>query len=125
MADIIIAGAPEPFRGAVNVRFLDTILASSDATLRIDDEREGRFLIPFADIYFDYLERTGTSVRDKVCGVLGGWRVSAGGRAADDVLWTLDEPTDAYRAFQQYGIFDSRLLSVEVNLSEASMTGNV
>ena len=102
------------FDGTVHVRFLDTMLASTDKAAVIIDDRAGPlYLIPFSDIYFEFLERTGEVLTHPSRGVLGIWRVTAAGRAEDGVMWTLDEPPAEFAAFSQHAIFDPSKLAVE------------
>lgn len=108
-------GSVRSFEGSVHVRFLDTMLASTnDAAVLEDGDQGPLYLIPFDDVYFDYLARTDAMVDHPSRGRLGVWRVSAGGRAEDAVMWTLDEPSAGLSEFGRCAIFDPTKVTVEV-----------
>jgi uncharacterized protein (DUF427 family) len=108
-------GSVRTFDGSVHVRFLDTMLASTNrAAVMEDAERGALYLIPFDDVYFDYLARTDAMVDHPACGRMGVWRVSAAGRAEDAVMWTLDEPAPDLARFGRCAIFDGTKVAIEV-----------
>lgn len=110
-----ISATARPFDGSVHVRFLDTMLASTgDAAMIEDADRGPLYLIPFDDVYFTYLTRTAASVDHPDRGRLGVWRVSAGDRAEEAVMWTLDEPPPELARFGRFVIFDGTKVTIEV-----------
>ncbi|TKT69719.1 DUF427 domain-containing protein [Aquamicrobium sp. LC103] len=104
----------EPFHGTVNVTFSDATIASTDrAKLVRESGNEPVFYIPFDDIYFDFLEKTGTSTVSPSKGTASYWRVSAVGEAAEDFMWAYETPEPGATAIAGHGAFDPRHARIE------------
>ena len=61
--------------------------------------------IPFEDIYFEHLRKTGTSTHCPFKGDATYWGVSAQGEAEDDVMWAYEAPYDEVIAIAAHGAF--------------------
>ena len=96
----------EPFRGVVNVRFRDAMIASTERArlLREKDHRPVLY-IPFEDIYFTHLEKTATRTHCPFKGDASYWRVQGQDQSADDVMWAYEHPYDEMLEIKGYGAF--------------------
>jgi len=103
-----------PFDGTVTATFSDAVIASSDRALILRESgHEPVFYIPFEDIYFDFLEKTGTTNRCPLKGQRSYWRASAVGSAADDVMWAYQTPKPEAAASAGHGAFDLSKVRIE------------
>jgi hypothetical protein len=107
-------GSVRTFDGSVHVRFLDTMLASTNGAAVMEDaERGPLYLIPFDDVYFDYLSRTDAMVdHPPVAGWVCGAFPPPAGRGCGDV-----DPRRARsrpRALGRCAIFDGTKVAIEV-----------
>lgn len=98
--------AVEPFDGAVTVVFSDAILASTDKALMLREaDYPPVFYIPFKDVYFEFLKRSGTSTHCPFKGDASYWSVSAAGEAINDVMWAYERPYDEMLPIRDHGAF--------------------
>lgn len=104
----------EPFRGTVNVRFGDVVIASSDNALELREASYPPVLyIPFEDIYFEHLLKTDTSTHCPFKGDASYWSVSAQGEAATDAMWAYQAPYDEMLAIMNHGAFDRKKVAID------------
>jgi len=103
-----------PFRGTVTVRFLDVVMASTDAAKIVNhDGVEDQVFIPFDDIYFEFLTRSQSQETCKVKGPATIWSIQAQGRSESDAMRSYGE-NEASRPLARHGLFDSRKVTVEM-----------
>lgn len=108
----------QPFAGTVTVRFLDTVLASTDRALSLR-QADGRDLlfIPFDDIYFEFLARSGTRETCPVKGEASLWDIRAAGRAEPDAMRSYGD-NEASAPLRRHGMFDPEKVIVEKAASD-------
>lgn len=103
-----------PFSGAVTVRFLDVVIASTTKALELREAGHDPVLyIPFDDIYFVHLEKTATHTHCPFKGDASYWRVTGQGEAANDTMWAYEEPKTEVSQIAGYGAFDPRKVTFE------------
>lgn len=104
----------EPYRGTVDVRFSDAIIASTrDALILREKGYEPVFYIPFEHIYFEFLRPSRTRTHCPFKGEARYWSVEAVGEAEDDVLWAYEAPYEDMLAIAGRGAFDRSKVSIE------------
>lgn len=104
----------KPYRGIVKVSFSDAVIASTDKALMVSEPGVDPVLyIPFRDIYFEFLRRSDTAPRDTEKGSESWWGASAVGEAADDVMWTYEEPAPGFEALLAHGAFSPDKVLIE------------
>ena len=104
----------EPFAGTVTVTFSDAVIASSDRALILRESgHEPVFYIPFEDIYFEFLQKTGTMTSCPLKGQASYWGASAVGSAADDVMWAYLTPKPGAAGIAGHGAFDLSRVRIE------------
>lgn len=95
----------EPFQGTVNVMFSDALVASSEQALVLTEgDSEPRYYIPFEDIYFEFLEQSGTREGSGQLGRTTCWRASAVGESAE-VMRAYPEAAGEYEQIRNHGAF--------------------
>ena len=94
-----------PFQGTINVMFSDAIVASSEHALVLT-EGAGvpRYFIPFEDIYFEFLDQSGTRQTSAPFGRAICWRASAVGESAE-VMQAYPEATGECERLRNHGTF--------------------
>lgn len=96
----------EPHPGTVTVSFGGAVVASSQQAKVL---REGSYppviYIPFEDIYFEHLEKTGTVTHCPFKGDASYWRVRASNEAEQDAMWAYEAPYDEMLAIKDHGAF--------------------
>lgn len=103
-----------PYPNAVTVRFRDVVVASTSNALEVVQPGHDPVLyIPYDDIYFVHLEKTGTRTECPWKGTASYWRVIGQGEASDDAMWAYEDPFPDAAAIQGYGAFDSRKVTFE------------
>ena len=104
----------EPFDGTVTATFSDAVIASTDRALILRESgHEPVFYIPFVDIYFDFLEKTGTTTICPLKGQASYWRASAVGSAAEDAMWAYRTPKPEAAGIAGHGAFDLSKVRIE------------
>lgn len=104
----------EPFRGTVNVRFSDAIIASTKEALLVKEEGHDPVLyIPFRDIYFEFLRESPTVYHCPRKGKARYWHGEAVGESEEDIMWAYDEPFPQASAIRQHGAFDPDKVNIE------------
>jgi uncharacterized protein (DUF427 family) len=104
----------EPYRGTVNVRFVDAVVASTrEALVLTENGKDAVYYIPFRDIYFDFLRESATEREYPDMGRARYWNVWAVGESRDDVMWAFDQPVPELSMIRQHGAFDSAKVRVE------------
>ena len=104
----------QPFNGTVKVTFSDAVIASSDrAKVLLEPGYEPVYYIPFEDIYFELLEKTGTTTHSPAKGTASYWRATAVGAAANDVMWSYETPTEGAMEIVGHGAFDGKQARIE------------
>jgi uncharacterized protein (DUF427 family) len=104
----------EPFDGTVTVMFSDAIIAATTRAKVLKEQgHEPVFYVPFDDIYFNFLTRTGTTTRCPLKGTASYWRVSAAGEARDDFMWAYETPVPDAAAIARHGAFDPKAAHIE------------
>jgi uncharacterized protein (DUF427 family) len=104
----------KPYRGIVKVSFSDAIIASTDKALVVTETgADPVFYIPFKDIYFDFLRRSDKAPRDTGKGTQSWWGASAVGEAADNVMWTYEEPAPGFEVLLAHGAFSPDKVLIE------------
>ncbi|WP_265515719.1 DUF427 domain-containing protein [Nitratireductor luteus] len=109
-----------PYKGTVNVRFSDAIIASTgDALVLHEEGREPVFYIPSEHIYFEFLRPSETRTRCPLKGEARYWGVEAVGEAAHDVMWIYETPYEQARQIAGYGAFDPEKVMIEATPDES------
>jgi len=104
----------EPFDGVVTVRFSSAILAASKhARLLKEAGHPDVLYIPFEDVYFDFLRRSGTSTHCPFKGDASYWDVTAVGETRTDVMWAYEHPYDEVLAIRDHGAFYPHKVQIE------------
>jgi uncharacterized protein (DUF427 family) len=104
----------QPYRGIVKVTFSDAVIASTEYALTLTELGTAPvFYIPFKDIYFEFLKRSEIPARDTPRGTEICWGASAAGEAADDVMWTYEEPAAGYEKLLAHGAFSPYKVLIE------------
>jgi uncharacterized protein (DUF427 family) len=110
----------EPFDGAVTIIFSDAILASTDKALVLREANYPPvFYIPFNDIYFEFLRRSGTSTHCPYKGDASYWSATAVGEAVNDVMWAYEHPYDEMLQIKDHGAFYPDKVRFEANPKSA------
>ena len=105
-----------PFDGVVTVVFSDAILASTDDALVLREaDYPPVFYIPFKDVYFELLKRSGTSTHCVYKGNASYWNASAAGEAVNDVMWAYEDPFDEVLQIKDHGAFYRDNVRIEAN----------
>ena len=95
----------EPFQGTINVMFSDAVIASSEHALVLTDGAgERHYYIPFEDIYFEFLEQSGTREGPAPLDRAICWRASAVGESAE-VMRAFPEAAGEYEQLRNHGTF--------------------
>jgi uncharacterized protein (DUF427 family) len=104
----------QPFSGTVNVLFSDAVIASTDNAKVLKEPGHAPVLyVPFEDIYFDFLKKTGSISKCPIKGTASYWRVSAVGEAADDFMWAYETPNPEAAEIARHGAFDESKAVIE------------
>lgn len=111
------------YEGAVTVRFIDAVLASTSHALSVRDDstREEQIFIPFDDIYFEFMERSVSAEACPVKGEANLWTVRAMGRSVPDAMRSYGQ-NEASGLLRDYGLFDPRKVNVEMTPANAPAT---
>jgi uncharacterized protein (DUF427 family) len=104
----------EPFMGTVTATLSDAVIASSDRALILRESgHDPVFYFPFEDIYFEFLEKTGTTTTCPLKGQASYWRASAVGTAAEDAMWAYLTPKPGAAGIAGHGAFDLSTVRIE------------
>jgi uncharacterized protein (DUF427 family) len=104
----------QPYSRPVTVRFHDVVIASTDHALELREPGHNPVLyVPFDDIYFVHLEKTATNTQCPWKGTASYWRVRGQGEAADDAMWSYEEPKAEVAEIRGYGAFDPKKVTLE------------
>ncbi|RWM09239.1 DUF427 domain-containing protein [Mesorhizobium sp.] len=104
----------EPYRGSVAVRAGDTVIArSTRARLLSEPPYPAVFYIPFDDIDFSKLARTGHSTHCPYKGEASYWSVLPAGEGAKDAMWAYEHPFDEMAEIRDHGAFYTSKVTVE------------
>ncbi|CDX11142.1 conserved hypothetical protein [Mesorhizobium sp. ORS 3324] len=104
----------EPYRGAVTVSAGDTVIArSTRARLLSEPPYPAVFYIPFADIDFGKLARTGHSTHCPYKGDARYWSVLPAGETGKDAMWAYEQPFDEMAEIRDHGAFYTSKVTVE------------
>ena len=96
----------EPFGGVVNVTFRDVTIASTGrAKLLREANYKPVLYIPFEDIHFVHLEKTGTTTLCPFKGDASYWSVKGRDEAAKDAMWAYQHPYDEMLEIKDHGAF--------------------
>ena len=86
----------EPGAGRVRVEFGGEVVADSARTLVLREENcPAVHYFPREDVRMDLLARTGHATRCPYKGAASYWTVEAGGRAAENAVWSYEDPIPA------------------------------
>ena len=100
----------------VRVSLDGTLLAeSSRPKLLFETGLPVRYYLPREDVRTGHLEPSGTITRCPYKGTAGYWSVRAGGRLAEDVVWTYDEPFHDAEAVRGLACFYNERVDLEVD----------
>lgn len=104
----------EPFDGVVVVTFGDAIIASSEkAVILREADYPPVYYVPFDDVYFEFLQPSGTSTHCPFKGDASYWSVSASGDAEKDVMWAYRSPYDEMARIRDHGAFYANKVRIE------------
>ena len=96
----------EPQPGTVTVTADGLLLASTTAALSlVEDGYPPVLYIPFTDIDFRHLSRTGTQTHCPFKGDATYWQIGLPGDAGTDVMWSYETPFDEMEAIKGHGAF--------------------
>jgi uncharacterized protein (DUF427 family) len=108
----------QPYAGTVTIRFLDTVLASTDRALALRRQEGSDILfIPFDDIYFEFLARSDSREHCPVKGEASLWDIRAAGRAEHDAMRAYGA-NEVSAPLRRYGTFDPEKVTVEQAASD-------
>ena len=83
----------EPCAARVRVEFGGEVLAESTRTLRMHEaDYAPVYYFPRDDVRMDYLTRTEHTTRCPYKGAASYWTVKAGGRSAENAVWSYEDP---------------------------------
>ena len=103
----------EPLDGKVTVRANGTVLATSKAALLL---YEGNYppviYIPFSDIDFSKLEKTGSSTYCPFKGDASYWNIRE--TAQSDAMWAYEHPFDEMLQITNHGAFYPNKVEIEI-----------
>lgn len=106
----------KPFGGAVTVVFSDAILASTDKALVLREaDYPPVFYVPFEDVHFEFLKRSGTSTHCPYKGDASYWNATVAGGAVNDVMWAYERPYDEMMQIKDHGAFYPDKVRIEAN----------
>lgn len=106
--------AVEPYRGTVTVRAGGNTIASSSRALTLSEPPYPPVLyIPFADIDFSKLEKSGHSTHCPYKGEASYWNVALAGAAGQNAMWGYEAPYDEMAAIKDHAAFYPDKVSVE------------
>lgn len=115
----------EPHDGVVTVSLGSTVIASSKRALALHEAGHKPVLyIPFADIYFEHLERTDRRSRCPFKGDASYWMATANGEAVDPAMWAYEAPLSGMEAIAGHGAFYENGLNVEAGGTRAGHDEN-
>ena len=104
----------EPYRGTVTVRAGETVIASSTrAKLLSEPPYPAVFYIPFADIDFGQLAKTGHSTHCPYKGDASYWSVLPAEETGKDAMWAYEQPFDEMTEILDHAAFYSSKVTVE------------
>lgn len=96
----------EPHPGPVTVTAGGVVLAATRSALRLSEDGHAPVLyIPFADIDFRHLSRTGTQTHCPYKGDASYWQVGLPGDGGEDVMWAYETPFDEMAGIKDHGAF--------------------
>jgi uncharacterized protein (DUF427 family) len=107
-----------PFKGRVQVRWRDTVIADTTHALQLDETRhEPVFYIPRADAKMDLLERTDHHTHCPHKGDASYFSlVDADGRRAENVVWSYETPIAKSAPIKEYLAFYTRAMKPSVDI---------
>lgn len=82
-----------------------TIARSSAAKLLTEAPYPGAYYIPFADIDFSVLEKTGHTTHCPYKGDASYWSIGAAGERGVNAMWAYETPFDEMLAIRNHGAF--------------------
>ncbi|RCS25117.1 DUF427 domain-containing protein [Phyllobacterium salinisoli] len=101
-------------REPVTVRFHEVVVASSERARELREPGHDPVLyIPFDDIYFVHMQKTTTQTECPRKGVASYWRIVGQGTAAEDAVWTYEDPNPSVAPIKGYAAFDPSKVSFE------------
>ncbi len=104
----------EPHRGTVTVSAGGVAIARSDAAVILTEAPYPPVLyIPFADIDFSKLARTGHSTHCPYKGDASYWSVTPAGAAGENAMWAYQSPYDEMAAIRDHGAFYPDRVTIE------------
>jgi uncharacterized protein (DUF427 family) len=103
------------FSGTVIVTFAGAIVASTTAAKVLREEHHPPvYYIPFRDIYFEFLTRSGRKNHNPYLGDSSHWNITASGEADDDVMCAYETPYEEFKAIRNHGAFDPNKVRVDI-----------
>lgn len=104
----------ESFRGTVTVRAGETVIASSTrAKLLSEPPYPAVFYIPFDDIDFSQLAKTGHSTHCPYKGDASYWSALPGSETGKDAMWAYERPFDEMTEIRNHGAFYPSKVTIE------------
>lgn len=105
----------EPFAGIVTVMAGgETIARSSRAVLLTEPPYPGAYYLPFADIDFAKLEKTGHASHCPYKGDASYWSVAPAGEKGRNAMWAYERPFDESATIKDHGAFYPDRVTVTV-----------
>ena len=96
----------ERVAGTVKVMFSDAIIAASERALILREPgRLPVYYLPLDDVYLEFLERSATQKSCPPKGVASYWNARAMREAANEVMWTYEEPSQGFEILRGHGGF--------------------
>ncbi len=96
----------EPHAGTVTVSAGGVTIARSDAAVTLTESPYPPVLyIPFSDIDFSKLAKTGLSTHCPYKGDASYWSVTPAGAAGENAMWAYQSPYDEMAAIRDHGAF--------------------
>jgi uncharacterized protein (DUF427 family) len=107
--------AVEPHPGIVTVQAGGTLIArSAHALVLIEPPYQPAYYIPFADIDFSALARTGHSTHCPYKGDASYWSVTPAGEKGTNAMWAYEAPYDETAAIRDHGAFYPDRVTIRV-----------
>ncbi|RUW18724.1 DUF427 domain-containing protein [Mesorhizobium sp. M4B.F.Ca.ET.215.01.1.1] len=104
----------ESFSGTVTVRAGETVIASSTrAKLLSEPPYPAVFYIPFDDIDFSQLAKTGHSTHCPYKGDASYWSALPAGETGKDAMWAYERPFDEMTEIRNHGAFYPSKVTIE------------
>ena len=111
------AVAMDPHEGRVKVRFADRDVADSSAVLSVGESfHDEVYYFPRDDVDFSCLKRTDHQTYCPFKGYASYWSIEAGGRVAENAIWSYEDPFAEVAGLKDYlAFYGDRVDSIDAD----------